>query len=164
MLNRAFRICCYHTVCGHTELVMCILVQVSPPKMMMFGLDARMPIDLGVPHPEDANGEGPLMTTEEYVRQLRDKLQKNFKAARKQLKSAMRRQVVQYNKKGEGRPFTLGQGVLLYNVKQWVFGLDRNEVALDLSQEMAKVKDWFYKVGEGREGHKVKEMTKTEAA
>ena len=48
--------------------------------------------------------------------------------------------------------------------EQWVFGLDSNEVVVGPSHVMAKVQDWFFDAGEVCEGHKIGELTATEAA
>ena len=45
--------------------------------------------------------------------------------------------------------------------RQWVFGLDNNEVMLDPSQVMAEVQDWFF---DAEEVHEEYELTATEAA
>ena len=80
------------------------------PFYLMYGRQARIPIDLiySTPEPSDQS-QG------EYARNLRQSLEKAYSTARERLQTAAQRQKTNYDKCIHGEPFTVGDLVYLHN-------------------------------------------------
>ena len=80
------------------------------PSEMMLGRNTRLPIDVLLPRPPDADDEGKT-----YADQLRDKMEKIHDLARHNVKAASDRQKANYDKRAIIRPHKAGDMVWLQN-------------------------------------------------
>ena len=77
----------------------------------MFGCQARLPVDL-------AYGTAPMeeMTTQEYVRNLRQTLEKAYLTVRNHTGAALERQKELYDRRVHGDEYQMGDLVWLHNL------------------------------------------------
>ena len=80
------------------------------PFFLLFGRQARLPVDL-------AYGTAPIeeMTTQEYVRNLRQTLEKAYSTVRNHTGAALEQQKELYNRKVNGDEYQVGDLVWLHN-------------------------------------------------
>ena len=81
------------------------------PFYLMFGRQARLPVDLmyGVPQKDE------VVWPETYAGQLKKSLEKSYAAVRKTFNTEHKRQKTLYDRKVHGRPFSAGDLVWLFN-------------------------------------------------
>ena len=81
------------------------------PFKLMFGREVRLPIDLMFGQVPDHDTQ---MSTTDYARHLRDRLESVFEYARVHITSGQRRQKEYYDRKAVKRPYSVGNHVWLY--------------------------------------------------
>ena len=82
------------------------------PFYLMFGREARMPLDMMFGHP-DSSPEG--ASDSEYAVQLRDRLQRAYLVVRTNFQRAFGRQKIHYDQKVHGKPLAVGDLVWLHS-------------------------------------------------
>ena len=77
------------------------------PHYMMFGREARMPVDVIAPDPP---GEKDL-SRQQYVRESKERFQKSYEVARETTGKSIQRYKEYYDAKANGKPFEIGDRV-----------------------------------------------------
>ena len=85
----------------------------ATPFSLMYGREARLPVDLCFAPPEGETTTG--ITYNHYAIQLRDRLDTSFKLAQNKLQLSQKRQAEEYDKRAWGSPFIVGDRVWLFN-------------------------------------------------
>jgi hypothetical protein len=80
------------------------------PHYMMFGREARMPVDVIAPDPP---GEKDL-SRQQYVRESKERFQKSYEMARETTGKSTQRYKEYYDAKANGKPFEIGDRVWLH--------------------------------------------------